>query len=79
MTTVLAYIQRSVVVFEIFGEEVRDRGSVARLQDAVDDRCQPTFTTSGLVVSLRNMDAAVACAIEAGFTVRWAVGSERIQ
>jgi hypothetical protein len=78
-TTVLVTVQRSVVVFEIFGEEVREGGSVARLQDAVDDRCQPTFTTSGLAVSLCNMDAAVACAIQAGFTVRWAVGSDRIQ
>ena len=77
--TVLVTVQRSVVVFEIFGEVVRKGGNVARLQDAVDDRCQPIFTTSGLAVNLCHMDAAVACAIEAGFEVRWAVASERVQ
>ena len=79
-TTVLAYIQESVVVFEIFGEEVRKGSVVCVLQDCVPDAgCCPTFTTSGLAVSLCNMDAAVAAITQAGFSIRWAVASERVQ
>jgi hypothetical protein len=79
-TTVLACVQRSVVVFEIFGEEVRRGSPVVALQDSIPDACGPTFLRSGVVVDSVHMDAAVYSIMETGlFQIRWTTGSEMIQ
>jgi hypothetical protein len=80
MTTVLVYVSRDVVVFEIFGGQVGPESEVTRLQNAVpDDECQPTFSTTGLAVNLCHAEAAVAAIAQAGFQLRWTGASDRIQ